>query len=204
MPTLARDRQERFSYDDYSNWTDEGRWELIDGVAYDMSPAPSRLHQEMLLKIVRPIADFLDDTPCEVYVAPFDVRLPEDPEASDKETLTVVQPDIVVVCDKSKLDERGCKGPPDFVIEILSPATAAKDMKIKRDLYERHGIREYWLVHPTDKTVMVYRIGADNEYGKAVICTGEDIVESTAIEGLKIGMADLFGFSAEEASPSDL
>ena len=204
MPTLARDRQERFSYDDYSNWTDEGRWELIDGVAYDMSPAPSRLHQEMLLKIVRPIADFLDDTPCEIYVAPFDVRLPEVPEAADKETLTVVQPDIVVVCDTSKLDERGCKGPPDFVIEILSPATAARDMKIKRDLYERHGIREYWLVHPTDKTVMVYRIGADNAYGKAVICTGEDIVESTAIEGLKIGMADLFGFSAEEASPSEL
>jgi len=204
MPTLVQDRQERFSYDDYSNWRGEERWELIDGVAYDMSPAPSRLHQEVLLKIVRPIADFLDDTPCEAYVAPFDVRLPEDPEASDRETFTVVQPDIVVVCDKSKLDERGCKGPPDLVIEILSPATAAKDMKIKRDLYERHGIREYWLVHPTDKTVMVYRMGTENEYGKAIICAGEDIVKSGALEGLKIGMTDVFGFSAEEGSPSKL
>ena len=204
MPTLAHDRQEQFSYDDYSNWTDEVRWEVIEGVAYDMSPAPSRLHQAVLLKMVRLIADFLDDTPCETYVAPFDVRLPEDPQASDKETFTVVQPDIVVVCDDSKLDERGCKGAPDLVIEILSPATAAKDMKIKRDLYEGYGIGEYWLVHPTDKTVMVYRMGADNEYGKAIICAGEDIVESVALEGLKISMTDLFGFSAEEASPSKL
>lgn len=204
MPTLAHDRKERFSYDDYSNWTDEGRWELIDGVAYAMSPAPSRLHQEVLLKVVRPIADFLDDKPCEVYVVPFDVRLPEDPEALDKETLTVVQPDIVVVCDELKLDERGCKGAPDLVIEILSPATAAKDMKIKRELYERHGIREYWLVHPTDMTVMVYRMGTENEYGKAIICAGEDIVESAVLEGLKIRMTDLFGFSAEEASPTKL
>ena len=204
MPTLAHDRQERFSYDDCSNWTDEGRWELIDGVAYDMSPAPSRLHQEVLLKVVRTIADFLDNTPCETYVAPFDVRLPEDPEASDKETFTVVQPDIVVVCDKLKLDERGCNGPPDLVIEILSPATAAKDMKIKRDLYERHGIREYWLVHPTDKTIMVYRMGVDDEYGKSEICAGEDIVESGVLEGLKVEMKDLFGFSSEEGAPSKL
>ncbi len=202
MPTLAHDRQEMFSYDNYSNWVDEGRWELIDGVAHNMSPAPSRLHQEILLKVVRPIADFLDDTPCETYVAPFDVRLSEDSEASDKETFTVVQPDIVVVCDGSKLDERGCKGAPDLVIEILSPATAAKDMKIKRDLYERHGIREYWLVHPTDKTVMVYRMGDANKYGKAVICTGEDLVESTVLEGLKIKMTALFGFPAGEESPT--
>ena len=202
MPTLARNRQEIFSYKDYSNWADEGRWELIDGVAHNMSPAPSRLHQEILLKVVRPIADFLDDTPCETYIAPFDVRLSEDSEASDKETFTVVQPDIVVVCDGSKLDERGCKGAPDLVIEILSPATAAKDMKTKRDLYERHGIREYWLVHPTDKTVMVYSMGPANEYGKAIICAGEDSVESVIIEGLNIKMTALFGFPAGEGSPT--
>jgi len=201
MPTLAQDRQETFSYHDYCNWADDLRWELIEGVAYNMSPAPSRLHQELLLKIVRPIADFLDDKPCEAYVAPFDVRLPDSPEASDKEIFTVVQPDIVVVCDESKLDERGCKGAPDLVIEILSPATAAKDMKIKRDLFERHGVREYWLVHPTDKTFMVYRRGTDNEYAKSTIYAGEDVVESVAVEGLKIKMTDLFGFPVNEASP---
>ncbi len=201
MPTVAQDRQETFSYHDYCNWADELRYELIEGAVYSMSPAPSRLHQELLLKIVRPIADFLDDKPCEVYVAPFDVRLPDSPEASDKEILTVVQPDIVVICDESKLDERGCNGAPDLIIEILSPATAARDMKIKRDLFERHGVREYWLVHPTDKTFMVYRRGRNNAYAKSEIFAGEDVVESGAVEGLKIRMTDLFGFPLKEASP---
>ena len=155
MGTLASRERERFSYADYCKWTDDERWELIDGVEYDMSPAPSRIHQKLSGELFVRIYNVLKDRQCEVYAAPFDVRLPDYAEASDKEIFTVVQPDIVVVCDASKLDERGCMGAPDLVIEILSPYTAAKDMKIKRDLYEQHGVREYWLVHPTDKTFMV-------------------------------------------------
>jgi Uma2 family endonuclease len=200
MGTLASRKRERFSYADYCKWTDDERWELIDGVEYDMSPAPSRIHQKLSGELFVRIYDVLKDRQCEVYAAPFDVRLPDYAEASDEETFTVVQPDIVVVCDASKLDERGCMGAPDLVIEILSPYTAAKDMKIKRDLYEQHGVREYWLVHPTDKTVMVYCLSQDKQYAKAEIYASQDIVESTVIEGLKIELTDLFGFSPEPAS----
>lgn len=200
MTTLAEKDRDRFSYQDYCKWS-EGRWELIHGVAYDMGPAPSRLHQKLSGEIFVRIYDFLKDKNCDVYAAPFDVRLPPSPEASDEETFTVVQPDILVVCDESKLDERGCKGAPDLVIEILSPLSAAMDMKAKRDLYEKHGVKEYWLVHPTDKTFMAYRIGPDNQYGKAAIYAGEDIVESAVLESLKIELTDLFGFPPPIASP---
>lgn len=200
MGTLASRKRERFSYADYCKWTDDECWELIDGVEYDMSPAPSRIHQKLSGELFVRIYNVLKDRQCEVYAAPFDVRLPNYAEASDEEIFTVVQPDIVVVCDASKLDERGCMGAPDLVIEILSPYTAAKDMKIKRDLYEQHGVREYWLVHPTDKTLMVYCLRQDKQYAKAEIYASQDIVESTVIEGLKIDLTDLFGFSPEPAS----
>ena len=200
MGTLASRERERFSYADYCKWTDDECWELIDGVEYDMSPAPSRIHQKLSGELFVRIYDVLKDRQCEVYAAPFDVRLPDYAEASDEEIFTVVQPDIVVVCDASKLDERGCMGAPDLVIEILSPYTAAKDMKIKRDLYEQHGVREYWLVHPTDKTFMIYCLRQDKQYAKAEIYASQDIVESTVIEGLKIELTDLFGFSPEPAS----
>ena len=200
MGTLASRERERFSYADYCKWTDDECWELIDGVEYDMNPAPSRIHQKLSGELFVKIYDVLKDRQCEVYAAPFDVRLPDYAEASDEEIFTVVQPDIVVVCDASKLDERGCMGAPDLVIEIMSPYTAAKDMKIKRDLYEQHGVREYWLVHPTDKTVMVYCLSQDKQYVKAEIYASQDIVKSTVIEGLKIELTDLFGFSPEPAS----
>ena len=200
MATLAKQEHGRFSYKDYCKWTDDGRWELIDGIEYDMSPAPSRIHQKLSGELFVRIYDVLKEKQCDVYAAPFDVRLSDDAEASDEEVFTVVQPDIVVVCDESKLDERGCLGAPDLVIEILSPDTAAKDMKIKRDLYEKHGVREYWLVHPTDKTLMIYSLGQDKQYAKAEIYAGQDIVESTVIEGLKIELTDLFGFSSKPAS----
>ena len=200
MATLAEQERGRFSYKDYCKWTDDERWELIDGVEYDMSPAPSRIHQKLSGELFVRIYNVLKEKQCDVYAAPFDVRLPDYAEASDEEVFTVVQPDIVVVCDESKLDERGCLGAPDLVIEILSPYTAAKDMKIKRDLYEKHGVREYWLVHPTDKTLMIYSLRQDKQYAKAEIYAGQDTVESTVIEGLKIELTDLFGFSFEPAS----
>ena len=200
MATLAEQERGRFSYKDYCEWTDDVSWELIDGVEYDMSPAPSRIHQKLSGELFVKIYNVLKDKQCEVYAAPFDVRLPDCAEASDEDIFTVVQPDIVVVCDKWKLDERGCVGAPDLVIEILSPYTAAKDMKTKRDLYEQHGVREYWLVHPTDKTLMVYSLKQDKQYARAAIYADQDIVESTVIEGLKIALTDLFGVPPEPAS----
>ncbi len=145
------------TYGEYLTWAGPQRFELIDGAAYAMAPAPARIHQKFVLELARQIADTLEDAAYEVYVAPFDVRLPKGNEA-DQEVDTVVQPDIVVVCDPAKLDASGCRGAPDWVIEVLSPSTAGHDHVLKLALYERHGMHEYWLVHPTDRVLTVYRL----------------------------------------------
>jgi len=139
-----------YTYADYLSW-DEGRWELIDGQVWDMTPAPSRMHQEVSINLSSLLHEFFKERDCSVYAAPFDVRLSDDDDAEDYIITTVVQPDISVICDQTKLDDQGCVGTPDVVVEILSPATATKDLKVKRAWYEKYGVKEYWLVHPTDK-----------------------------------------------------
>jgi Uma2 family endonuclease len=161
---LALRDQQRHTYGDYCRWPEDARYELIDGQAYAMSPAPSRRHQEIGFELARQVADALEGSGCRVYVAPFDVRLPRGSEADDAID-TVVQPDISVICDRAKLDDRGCRGAPDWVIEVLSPSSASHDQILKRALYERHGVREYWLIHPVDQIVTVYRL-VDGSYGK--------------------------------------
>lgn len=155
---------ERHTYADYCRWPAEVRYELIDGVAYAMAPAPSPRHQAIAFEIARQVADALEGKPCRVYLAPFDVRLPRGNEADD-DIESVVQPDLSVICDRAKIDERGCRGAPDWVVEVLSPSTAGHDMILKRDLYERHGVPEYWIVHPTDRVVTIYTL-IDGAYGK--------------------------------------
>ena len=147
------------TYADYYSWDDEQRYELIEGEARAMSPAPTLDHQEIVGALLVQIRQGLEaDDPCRALVSPIDVRLPDaDDQLADDEIRTVVQPDLVVVCDPSKLDRRGVLGAPDWVIEVLSPATAAHDQIRKRELYERHGVREYWMVHPTDRVATLYR-----------------------------------------------
>ena len=164
------------NYADYLRWPEDCRYELIDGVAYAMAPAPTRRHQETVGEIFRQIANALEGSPCRPYIAPFDVRLPRAglDRPSDERINTVVQPDISVVCERAKLDDRGCLGAPDWIIEVLSPATASHDQILKRDLYERSGVREYWLIHVTDRLVTVYTL-VDGAYGRPAIheLTGE-------------------------------
>ena len=157
----------RHTYADYLGWPEDQRVELIEGVAYAMAPAPSRLHQRVTFELAREIADALEESGCEVNVAPFDVRLPEGDEA-DEAIDTLVQPDISVVCDPSKLDDKGCRGAPDWIIEVLSPGTAGHDQVRKLSLYERHGVKEYWLVHPVDRVVIMYRLEAGT-YGRPAV-----------------------------------
>jgi len=164
---LPQRKLEYYTYADYLQWPADVRYELIDGVAYAMTPAPTRLHQEVVLELARQIADALEGSSCRPYIAPFDVRLPRENEADDAID-TVVQPDISVICDKAKLDERGCRGAPDWIIEVLSPATASHDQIRKRDLYERVGVREFWLVHPIDRIVTIYLL-ENGAYGKPKI-----------------------------------
>ena len=153
----------RFTYGDYLHWTDDHRWELIDGQARMMSPAPTLLHQRLVGKLYRQIDEFLDDKPCQAFVAPFDVRLPEKDQADEKVN-TVVQPDISVFCHPERLDHRGGRGAPDWIIEILSPGTAIQDCIRKRDLYARHGVAEYWIVDPDSRIVQIYRQSSEAGY----------------------------------------
>lgn len=156
MSLSKRDTQHH-TYGEYRRWPEAVRYELIDGLAYAMAPAPSRRHQEVLGELFRQVANALEGHSCRVFIAPFDVRLPRAEEVDDKVD-TVVQPDLSVVCDPGKLDARGCRGAPDWVVEVLSPATAGHDHILKRAAYERAGVREYWLVHPADRIVTVYRL----------------------------------------------
>lgn len=145
---------ERYTYGDYRRWPDDERWELIDGVAYAM-PGPLRIHQEVVTALTAQISSYLKGKPCKVYVAPLDVRLPRQNEPDD-DVDTTVQPDVIVVCDRRKLDDKGCRGAPDWIVEVLSPTTALYDMETKRKLYERYGVKEYWLVRPTERWVMIF------------------------------------------------
>lgn len=159
--------EQRYTYYDYTQWPEDERWELIDGIAYAMA-APQRLHQEVVFELGRQIGNHIQGSSCRGYVAPFDVRLPKGNEA-DERMDTVVQPDILVVCDKSKLDKKGCRGTPDWIIEVLSPSSTLHDMDTKRSLYEKHGVKEYWIIHPEDRWVMVYTLDAQGQYGKPSI-----------------------------------
>ena len=184
---LPRRDLEHHSYGDYLAWPEDVRYELIDGIAYAMSPAPTVSHQEVLLGLYRQIDEALDASACRVLIAPLDVRLPRGDEA-DEVVDTVVQPDLLVVCDPARIDERGVRGAPDWIIEVLSPATAAHDQVVKRDLYERAGVREYWLVHPTDRIVTVYRL-ENGRYGRPDIAELIGETAPQAVPGVVIDWA---------------
>ncbi len=162
-------------------WPDKPRYELIEGVPYAMAAAPSREHQRVSRELLIMIGVFLKGKTCEVYGAPFDVVL------NDK---TVVEPDIVVVCDPSKLTDKGCTGAPDFIIEILSPGSSSHDKIKKLELYRKCGVREYWIIDPIDQTVIAC-ILTGSEY---IVRTygAEDRVPVTVIDGLVIDMAEVF------------
>ncbi len=160
----AEQLHQKYTYTDYAQWPEDERWELIDGVAYAMT-APQRLHQDIVSELCRQVGNYLYGKSCKFYVSPFDVRLPRQDEA-DAKVETVVQPDLSVICDPSKLDKQGCRGAPDWIIEVLSPSTALKDMNNKRSLYERHGVQEYWIIHPEDRWTLVYMLDAQGRYGQ--------------------------------------
>ena len=191
---LPRRDAELHTYGDLLSWPEDSRYELIDGVAYLMSPAPARVHQEVVGELFGQIRNALQSGPCRAYVAPFDVRLPKGGEA-DAAVDTVVQPDVLVVCDPGKLDERGMRGAPDWVIEVLSPATAAHDQTVKLAAYERAGVRELWLVHPTDQVVTVYEQVAGG-FGRPAISEMRGSLTPRALPSVTIDWARVLSFPA--------
>ena len=179
-----------YTYQDYLTWTFPERVELFLGRVLRMSTAPSRSHQEMSGSIYRNLANHLYLKESKVYSAPFDVRLP----VSLKKGLsdTVVQPDIVVICDRLKLDEKGCKGAPDMIIEILSPGNSRREMKDKFDLYESSLVSEYWIVDPIHKDVIIYTLDPDRKYFGSRPYLEGDIIPSLVLEGFSIEASEVF------------
>lgn len=153
-----------YTYAQYLTWNWQEMTELIKGKIYKMSPAPASVHQKVLGEIFRQIANYLLKKKCQVFTAPFDVRLPFTKVQTDQAITTVVQPDLCVICDSSKIDSRGCLGAPDWIIEILSPQTSSKDLHEKFDVYEEAGVKEYWVVHPQEQTILVYVLDSDGKY----------------------------------------
>ena len=191
MRQAKKSTEKRFTYGDYCTWPEDERWELIEGVPFDMTPAPSRQHSTISGSFFNQLYNFFSRKPCEVHDAPFDVRLPRNREPDD-EVETVVQPDILVVCDEKKLDDKGCRGAPDLVVEILSPSTASKDNIQKRRLYEKHGVKEYWLISPTDRIVTVYRLESTGGFGRPDVFSDTDIIKVELFPGLEIDMVKVF------------
>jgi Uma2 family endonuclease len=187
--SLPAKKDEYYTYSDTLDW--EGRWELIDGVPYDMSPAPSADHQDISFALSTQLGNFLKGKPCKGYTAPFDVHLNYD-EGDD----TVVQPDLLVICDKSKLFKGGCKGAPDFVVEILSPSTARRDMIQKFQLYLNAGVKEYWVIDPETKVVHAHVL----ENGKSVttVYDATKTAPVSVLPGCEIVLPDVF--PSEEAA----
>jgi Uma2 family endonuclease len=189
-PALKDDRAYR--YGEYRTWSDDERWELIDGVAYDMSLAPSTAHQAIVVWLIQALGPVLGKGGCRVFTAPFDVLLPDTPGQPDDEVLNVVQPDLAVICDPSKLRPFGCVGAPDWVIEILSPSTSRRDLAEKHALYERHGVREYWVIDPGNRYIHVYVPGENRKYPKPGLHVGAATVKSTVCLGFEIKLEELF------------
>ena len=184
------DLNKLYTYADYLTWQFQERVELIRGKIFKMSPAPKRIHQEIEGYIFTEVNLFLRKKACKVYPAPFDVRLIKK-TAIDQEIETVVQPDICVICDREKLDDRGCIGAPDLIVEILSPSTRNKDINDKFELYEQNEVKEYWIVDPSNKTVIKYTLEKGRYIGDKI--RGEkEVLSSSIFPELSINLSEVF------------
>lgn len=189
MQTSKIKKIQTYSYADYLTWDESERLEIIDGEPY-MLATPSRIHQEVLMGLLLQFGNYLKGKPCKVYPAPFCVRL--DAEKADKDIRNVFEPDITIVCDKSKLDDKGCKGAPDMIVEILSPSTGKKDRLIKFNEYEKAGVKEYWIVEPEEKLVNVFLLQPDGRYGRTEMYSEEDKMKVSLFEDLVIDLKEVF------------
>lgn len=187
------DRSKEYSYAEYLSWKFEQAIELLKGKIAPMS-APTRHHQRLAFELTLVFGNFLkkQGRGCQIYTAPFDVRLVKNPAGkSDKEIYTVVQPDLCVVCDMSKLDDRGCLGAPDLIIEIVSEGSLRRDVHDKFELYQESGVQEYWIARYMEKTIQVFFLEGERYVYKGTF-TQEDTISPIILPELSIVMAELF------------
>lgn len=182
--------EQRYSWQEYLNWPADERFELVEGAPYAMSPAPRRRHQEIGGALFNQLYNALKESGCYVFIAPFDVKLSPD-EMDDAPT--VVQPDISVTCDESKLTEQGMTGPPDLIIEIVSPDSGLADRGRKFDLYRRYGVREYWIVDQEEQLVEVYLLTAGGDYGRVGVYGPTQALSSGVVDAVNVDLSEVFG-----------
>lgn len=183
-----------YSYADYLLWQFEERVELIKGKIMAMT-APNLKHQRYSGRLAYRIQRFLESKKCELFIAPFDVKLYDHRKAHlpDDKAYSVVQPDLCVICDKAKLTEKGCDGAPDWIIEILSPSNSKREMRFKYDLYEESGVTEYWLVYPYEQAVYQFVLNAQTEkYELKGMYANDDMATPFLFPELKIDLAEVF------------
>ena len=183
------EKNKKYTYADYLTWSEEERWEIINGIPY-LQAAPTWQYQAVLLELARQFANYLQDKSCRVFTAPFDLRIPEANE-KDEETTNVVQPDIIIICDKSGLKKTGYYGVPELIIEVVSPSTGQKDKIEKFNLYEKAGVKEYWIVEPDEKVVMVFTL-EEGRYGRPQMYSEEDKVKVSIFDNLVIELKPVF------------
>jgi Uma2 family endonuclease len=185
--------KERYTYRDYCQWDDGERWELIDGIAYNMSPAPNFRHQGILMNLSRIVSTLLKGKPCITRFAPTDVVFSD---------CDVVQPDLFIVCDRKKITEKNVQGAPDVVFEIISPSTSKKDRWEKKALYEKYGVKEYIVVFPDGEYVERYLLLEDGHFDKGEVLEKKETLLLKAVPGLEIPLPEVFEFDIEEESPN--
>lgn len=180
-----------YSYAHYLNWLFDDRVELINGKIFKMSPAPSPYHQQISIRIASELFLFLKSNDCQVYTAPFDVRFPTESKA-DKDIYTVLQPDICVICNRAKLDDRGCIGAPDIVVEILSPGNNKTELLNKYNVYQEFGVKEYWVISPAEKTFLKYTLDNSGKYQPSKLFTLSEKVTSAVLPGFELNLDEVF------------
>lgn len=182
--------QERYTFADYLTWDEYPRYELIDGEAI-MLASPATVHQLISAELMRQLGNYLEGKKCRALSAPFDVRLFEKEGDRSDNIQTVVQPDISIICDQNKLDEHGCKGAPDMTLEILSPSNARHDLLVKLNLYQRAGVREYWVVSPEQKTVQVFLLDGGG-LKLTEVYSPSDVAKVNVLDGCFIELSKVF------------
>ncbi|TAG56740.1 MAG: Uma2 family endonuclease [Cytophagales bacterium] len=182
------DLDKQYTYADYLTWWFEDRVELIKGYIKKMS-APLDVHQKVAGNLYYFIRHFLIKHPCQVRIAPYDVRLTR--SMNDKEIITVVQPDICVICNPEIIDKRGCNGPPDMIIEVLSPSNSKRDVREKFDVYEEAGVKEYWIVDAESKIISVFLL-ENNIYKLDKMYAEEGEIRVKTLDGLTLNLEEIF------------
>ncbi len=178
---LRKKSERKYTWQDYLTWPDEERWEVIDGVAYNMTPSPVSRHQIIAGNFYGILRDKLKGKPCRSFISPLDVYFDDH---------NCVQPDVMVVCDENKIKEK-IFGAPDLIVEVLSPATSLKDKREKKDLYEKFGVTEYIIVHPEEMIVERYFL-KESKYGEAQVFGPQEVIALSSLEGVEIFLWEVF------------